>query len=176
MFIYPYKLPPFPYILVTTMIGTNKKKIPIASKYPSLTLEDATGQDGIATLGWSLCEVKWRSEPIDVEKSADELWLGVKCHSNPVVRKPSSLTIWEISGCCWVYQVSIRKLEDLKFVNCQRFIELIDTCSVKPILANIMALLLFLGQIAKSAQFPDVWLPDTMEGPTPISWKACDVH
>ncbi|KAK8950535.1 hypothetical protein KSP40_PGU018419 [Platanthera guangdongensis] len=27
--------------------------------------------------------MKWRSEPIDVEKSADELWLGVKCHSNP---------------------------------------------------------------------------------------------
>ena len=24
----------------------------------------------------------WRSEPTDVEKSADELWLGVKCQSN----------------------------------------------------------------------------------------------
>ncbi|KAL2480386.1 Uncharacterized protein Adt_33352 [Abeliophyllum distichum] len=24
-----------------------------------------------------------RSEPTDVEESADELWLGVKCHSNP---------------------------------------------------------------------------------------------
>ncbi|XLS74234.1 hypothetical protein HN51_031099, partial [Arachis hypogaea] len=23
------------------------------------------------------------SEPTDVEESADELWLGVKCHSNP---------------------------------------------------------------------------------------------
>eukprot|EP00536_Pseudo-nitzschia_multiseries_P013131 jgi/Psemu1/34271/gm1.34271_g len=32
------------------------------------------------------CKAKyswWRSEPTDVEKSADELWLGVKCHSNP---------------------------------------------------------------------------------------------
>ena len=28
-------------------------------------------------------ETKWRSEPTDVEKSADELWLGVKCQSNP---------------------------------------------------------------------------------------------
>ena len=28
-------------------------------------------------------ETKWRSEPTDVEESADELWLGVKCHSNP---------------------------------------------------------------------------------------------
>ena len=26
---------------------------------------------------------KWRSEPTDVEKSADEVWLGVKCQSNP---------------------------------------------------------------------------------------------
>ncbi|KAH0648979.1 hypothetical protein KY285_034227 [Solanum tuberosum] len=32
------------------------------------------------------CKAKyswWRSEPTDVEESADELWLGVKCHSNP---------------------------------------------------------------------------------------------
>ena len=24
----------------------------------------------------------WRNEPTDVEKSADELWLGVKCQSS----------------------------------------------------------------------------------------------
>jgi hypothetical protein len=34
-------------------------------------------------LGWSLDETKQRSEPTDVEESADELLLGVKCHSNP---------------------------------------------------------------------------------------------
>lgn len=27
-------------------------------------------------------KTKWRSEPTDVEKSADELWLGVKCQSS----------------------------------------------------------------------------------------------
>ena len=27
-------------------------------------------------------ESKQRSEPIDVEESKDELWLGVKCHLN----------------------------------------------------------------------------------------------
>ena len=27
-------------------------------------------------------ETKWRTEPTDVEKSADELWLGVKYQSN----------------------------------------------------------------------------------------------
>jgi NADH-quinone oxidoreductase subunit L len=47
---------------------------------------------------------------------------------------------------------------------------LLDTGDANPIPLFAVALLVFAGAMGKSAQFPlHVWLPDAMEGPTPVS-------
>lgn len=52
----------------------------------------------------------------------------------------------------------------------ERLVDLVGNGSLSAGMAGLFAVLVFLGPVAKSAQFPlHVWLPDAMEGPTPIS-------
>jgi NADH-quinone oxidoreductase subunit L len=45
-----------------------------------------------------------------------------------------------------------------------------STLGLNPVYINTAAILIFCGAVGKSAQFPlHVWLPDAMEGPTPVS-------
>ena len=66
------------------------------------------------------------------------------------------LMVWAAAGT--VGFADLQKAETLKLL------------TANPAYLTVAALLLFCGAVGKSAQFPlHVWLPDAMEGPTPVS-------
>ncbi|CAH2052149.1 unnamed protein product [Thlaspi arvense] len=71
-----------------------------------------------------------------------------------------------------VYTTNCSECLSKSFCNqsCRGFWFIIRNFRVNLLFLTLCAFLLFVGLIAKSAQFPlHVWLPDAMEGPTPIS-------
>jgi NADH-quinone oxidoreductase subunit L len=50
------------------------------------------------------------------------------------------------------------------------YVSVFESAKTNPVQITLICILLFVGAMGKSAQFPlHVWLPDSMEGPTPIS-------
>ncbi len=74
------------------------------------------------------------------------------------------LMVWNLSGM----EGAGRTLNFLQLE--ERLPHLVQAGAIGPAALTAIALLIFCGVLGKSAQFPlHVWLPDAMEGPTPVS-------
>ena len=101
-------------------------------------------------------------------------WYGKKSARDAAVKAFMTTRIGDVFmllGIAYLYSVTgTLSFREIFTESTLRTLQLIPSGVLGFSTAGLIGLLLFIGTVGKSAQFPlHVWLPDAMEGPTPVS-------